>query len=77
MSNFVAPLVIIPNDSPQGDYGVGDLVTVKLYGGKVSGARVTRRGYGNTWVTLAGLTVPQGYSIGMPLVIDDSAVIDW
>ena len=77
MSNFVDPLVIIPNHSPQGDFGVGDLVTVTLYGGKVSGARVTRREYGNTWVTLAGLTVPRGYSIGTSLVLDNSAVIDW
>lgn len=73
---MINPLCIsIPTRRPT--FAVEDLVTVQLFGGKVSGARVRRIESGNVWVTLAGLSVPAPYMIGDPLTLDTDKVIDW
>ena len=74
---MITPLVSLQATSPTGTFEVGDLVTVSLFGGKLSGARITRQNAHNVWVTLAGLTVPQPYAIGEALVLDREKVIDW
>jgi hypothetical protein len=74
---MITPLVTFAPTSPTGTFKVGDLVTVALFGDKISGARVTRHDAHNVWVTLAGLTVPVPYTIGQPLVVDRNKVIDW
>lgn len=73
---MISPLVI-PTPTRRPTFQVGDLVTVELFGGKVSGARVRRIEHGNVWVTLAGLSVPQPYAIGDALTLDYNKVIDW
>ena len=74
---MISPLVQLQSNNPKGTFGVGDLVTVTLLGGRVSGARITRQDAHNVWVKLAGLTVPQPYEIGDRLVLDHSQVVDW
>lgn len=55
----------------------GDLLTVRLAGGVVSGARLERQFGPHIWVKLVGLTVPAPYHIGDKLVLDQSAIIAW
>lgn len=73
---MMSPLAIsIPTRRPT--FQVGDLVTVELFGGKVSGARVTRIEASDVFVSLCGLTVPEPYAIGDALALDPGKVIDW
>ena len=83
--NLVSPLVSFGSASrrPFSTVQPGDLITVNVYNPKSgefdaqSGARFERAVYGNVWVRLAGLTVPEPYRIGDPLVIDQKQVVDW
>ena len=75
--SFFSPLVSVPVYAPSGEPQVGDLVTVALFGGKVSGARVERIACGTYFVKLVGLTVPQGYEVGDKLPLDLEKIIDW
>lgn len=71
------PLVVVPSEGPQGEPVEGSLVTVRLFGGKESGARITRIAHGTYFVRLCGLTVPEGYSIGQALPLSRDKIIDW
>ena len=70
-------LTSVPSSGPKGQPQVGGLVTVKLFGGKTSGARLERVAHGTYFVKLAGLTVPAPYEIGMRLPLEREAIIDW
>lgn len=71
------PLVAVAADKPQGEPVEGSLVTVRLFGGKESGARIERIAHGTYFVRLCGLTVPEGYHVGMPLPLSREKIIDW
>ena len=75
--SFSSPLVSVPSYAPKGEPQVGDLVTVALFGGKVSGARVERIAYGTYFVKLVGLDVPQGYEVGNRFPLEREKIIDW
>ena len=77
MALTVSPLVSLSNYRPMGEPKVGDLLTVKLYGGKVSGARLVRIDGGTYFVHLCGLAVPAPYELGMHLGLDREAIVDW
>ena len=74
---FSSPLVSVPGSGPQGQPQVGDLLTVKLFGGKVSGARLERVSCGTYFVKLVGLDIPQPYELGLRLPLNREAIIDW
>ena len=78
-NQFATPLTTLATSArkDKAEIKVGDLITVELFGGKISGARVTRIAYGTFFVTLAALQVPAPYSIGQALALDESKVIDW
>jgi len=56
---------------------VSDLVTVTLFGGVTSCARVMRIERHDIFVKLIGLSVPAPYRIGDELALDHDKVIDW
>ena len=56
---------------------VGDLVTWVDYAGRKVGGRLTEWRDGNAWVTVVGLAVPEPYSIGDSITVDQSKVVDW
>ena len=74
---LTSSLVLTQSGGPQGQPKVGDLLTVKLFGGKVSGARLERVAHGSYFVKLVGLNVPAGYEIGTRLPLQREAIIDW
>ena len=74
---FSSPLVSFEAAGPQGEPQVGELVTVELFNGKRSGARLTRISSGSYFVTICGLTAPQPYMIGDRLVLNREQIVDW
>lgn len=76
MFNPTSPLVKT-EEARRATFEVGDLVTVKLYGDKVSGAKVERIAHNNVFVKLVGLEVPSPYAIGDRFPLDTDKVIDW
>lgn len=73
----LSPLVSVSVSGPMGEPQVGNLVTVELFNGKRSGARLTRISYGSYFVTLNGLSVPKPYEIGDRLVLNREQIVDW
>jgi len=75
------PLVQVPVHTPKGRPQIHDLATVKLAGGELAGARITRiLPHGDSClygVRLIGLTVPAPYQVGMYLNVKAENVIDW
>ena len=70
-------LVLFPSSGPKGQPQVGDLLTVELFGGKRSGARLERVSYGTYFVKLIGLDIPAPYTLGDRLPLNRAAVVDW
>jgi len=62
---------------PRSEVAVTDLVTVALFGGVTSCARVMRITKCTTFVKLIGLDVPAPYRIGDEFALDHNKVIDW
>ena len=76
-SSFSSGLVSFEASGPVGEPEIGGLLTVELFNGKQSGARLTRISHGSFFVTLCGLTVPEPYDIGRRLVLNRDQIIDW
>ena len=70
-------LAFLPSSEPKGSPQVGDLLTVALFGDKVSGARLERVTCGSYFVKLIGLDVPEPYELGMRLPLNREAILDW
>jgi len=70
-------LIALDFSGPKGSPEVGDLLTVKLFGGKVSGARLERVEAGSYFVKLVGFNIPQPYAIGDRFPLNREAIIDW
>ena len=70
-------LTSVPSSGPKGQPQVGGLVTVKLFGGKLSGARLERVAFDTYFVKLVGLDVPAPYCLGDRLPLNREAVVDW
>lgn len=75
--NFITPLTTTEGRKPFDQIRVGDLVTVRLCGDKLSGARIERIAYGAYFVKLVGLAVPEPYKIGDRLPIQAQLIVDW
>ena len=71
------PLVSVPSSGPKGQPQVDGLVTVKLFGGKLSGARLERVACGTYFVKLIGLDVPAPYCLGDRFPLNREAIVDW
>lgn len=74
---MISPLVSFRSSAPTGTPKVGGLVTWVDYAGRKVGGRLTRWEYGNAWVTVVGLSIPEPYRLGENYTIDQSKVIDW
>jgi hypothetical protein len=69
--------LIILGESRKARPREGDLVTVTLFGGKRSDARLERVVSQTYFVKLIGLDIPEPYQIGDRLPLDRASIIDW